>query len=167
MLTCQQVWEEHRFIFEFDKAYNHQLIEKFEASPVLALTEKVAPPETGVYALYWKGEMVYAGKALKTTLKRRLAEHNQRIRCRLNLRIEDIKCRFLLIDGSWLVRAAEDALITHYTPVWNQSGFGRHVPGSGRPGKHPCKWEVDFPFNPEYIRPSMSRSKSKRSPPQR
>ena len=84
MLTCQQVWEEHGFIFEFDKAYNHQLIEKFEASPLLALTEKVAPPETGVYALYWKGEMVYAGKALKTTLKRRLAEHTQRISCRLS-----------------------------------------------------------------------------------
>jgi len=48
MLTmCDQ----HEFFFEFDKAYNHQLIEKFEASPEHQLTENVAPAERGVYAV--------------------------------------------------------------------------------------------------------------------
>ena len=62
MLTmCDQ----HEFFFEFDKAYNHQLIEKFEASPEHQLTENVAPAERDVYAVYYKGQLVYAGKALR------------------------------------------------------------------------------------------------------
>jgi hypothetical protein len=67
--------DKHRFIFEFDKAFTHQLIEKFEASPAHQLSEEVAPPEKGVYALYRGDHIVCAGKALDTTLKRRLAEH--------------------------------------------------------------------------------------------
>jgi hypothetical protein len=35
--------EKHRFFFEFDKAFTHQLIEKFEASPAHRLAEDVAP----------------------------------------------------------------------------------------------------------------------------
>lgn len=69
--------EQHEFFFEFDKAFNHQLIEKFEASPQHELTLEVAPPQKGVYALYRGGELVYAGKALNTTLARRLSEHLQ------------------------------------------------------------------------------------------
>ena len=56
--------DKHEFVFEFDKAYTGQLIEKFEASPLHALTIDVAPPRKGVYALYHKGKMVYAGNAL-------------------------------------------------------------------------------------------------------
>ncbi|HEU4758408.1 MAG TPA: hypothetical protein VFT91_00340, partial [Dehalococcoidia bacterium] len=60
--------DQHAFFFEFDKAFNHQLIEKFEASPEHLLTPDVAPRLKGVYALYRAGELVYAGKALNTTL---------------------------------------------------------------------------------------------------
>jgi len=120
--------EQHKFVFEFDKAYNHQLIEKFEASPAHPLSEEVAPAKIGVYALYWKDRLVYAGKALQTTLRRRLTEHTRKIRSRQRIRLEEMTCRFLDIDGSWFVRAAEDALITHYNPDWNLSGFGRHDP---------------------------------------
>ena len=65
----------HRFVFELDLAIRSQVIQKLEASPKLPLSEDVGPPEKGVYALYRKGRLVYAGKALDTTLKRRLAEH--------------------------------------------------------------------------------------------
>jgi hypothetical protein len=58
------VCDKHRFIFEWDKAYTAQLISKFEESPEHALTEDVAPAEKGVYALYRKGRLVYAGKVL-------------------------------------------------------------------------------------------------------
>ncbi len=44
--------DKHQFFFEFDRAFTHQLIEKFEASPAHPLTEDVAPAEKGVYALY-------------------------------------------------------------------------------------------------------------------
>ena len=62
--------DKHEFFFEFDKAFTHQLIAKLEASPLHPLTEDVAPANKGVYALYRHGKIVYAGKALETTLKR-------------------------------------------------------------------------------------------------
>ena len=137
--------DKHQFIFEFDKAYNVQLIEKFEASPEHPLTEDVAPPEKGVYALYYQGQLMYAGKALNTTLRRRLTEHYRKIVRRQNIEAADVTCRFLTIDGDWFVRAAEDALIQHYSPMWQKSGFGSHVPGRGRPGTRPSPWDVQYP----------------------
>ena len=137
--------EQHDFIFEFDKAYNHQLIEKFEASPDHPLTPDVAPSLKGVYALYHNGELVYAGKALNTTLGRRLGEHYRKAAGRQNMDIAEITCRFLTIDGDWFVRAAEDALIQHYAPAWQNSGFGSHVPGRGRPGIRKSRWDTMYP----------------------
>lgn len=137
--------DRHDFFFEFDKAFTSQLIEKFEASPAHPLSEDVAPPKKGVYALYWKDEIVYAGKALLTTLKRRLGEHARKIAGRRNVRLSQISCRFLIIDSDWFVRAGEHALIETYTPKWNLSGFGSHVPGRGRPGIKVSQWDRDFP----------------------
>lgn len=139
--------DSHQFIFEFDKAYNAQLIDKFEASPEHHLTQDIAPAAKGVYALYRNDDIVYAGKAMQnTTLRRRLNEHLRKIGNRHNIELADISCRFLIIDSDWFVRAAEDALIEHYTPSWNNSGFGRHVPGRGRPGIRPSRWETEFPL---------------------
>lgn len=138
--------DSHHFVFEIDRAIRAQVVEKLEASPKLALSESVAPPLKGVYVLYWKGKLVYAGKALHTTLKRRLAEHARKIGGRDNLLLNEVTCRFLTIDSDWFVRAAEDALITNYKPLWNLSGFGSHVPGKGRPGIRMSKWDKDFPL---------------------
>ncbi len=137
--------DKHHFIFEFDKAYNQQLIQKFEASPEHPLTPDVAPPLKGVYALYHKGELVYAGKALLTTLGRRMVEHYRKITGRQNIDVPDVTCRFLTIDGDWFVRAAEDALIEYYQPLWQKSGFGSHVPGRGRPGIRISEWDRQYP----------------------
>jgi hypothetical protein len=137
--------EQHYFVFEFDKAYNHQLIEKFEASPKHPLALDVAPSVKGVYALYYGGEIVYAGKALTTTLGRRLAEHYRKIAGRGNISASEVTCRYLTIEGNWFVRAAEDALIETYKPLWQSSGFGSHVPGRGRPGTRVSKWDADYP----------------------
>ncbi len=98
--------DQHEFVFEFDKAYNHQLIEKFELSPEHQLTPTLAPPRKGVYSLYHQGMLVYAGKALNTTLARRLAEHYRKIEGRQNIDVATVSCRFLTIDGDWFVRAA-------------------------------------------------------------
>lgn len=139
--------EKHRFYFEFDTAYTDQFIKRFRSSPAHPLTTDVAPPEKGVYALYWKGKLVYAGKALQTTLKRRLGEHAKKISGRKHIRIKDVWCRYLIIESDWFVRAGEHALIVSYKPAWNMSGFGSHVPGRGRPGVRQSKWDVDFPPN--------------------
>jgi len=154
--------DQHKFIFEFDKAYNHQLITKFEASPAHPLSQDVAPSTIGVYALYWKGQLVYAGKALESTLKGRLADHARKIRRHEGIELQDMTCRFLEIDGSWFVRAAEDALIKHYSPAWQRSGFGRHDPGSGRPGIQPCKWDQGFPLRADAIKPRRVRELPKK-----
>jgi hypothetical protein len=88
---------------------------------------------------------VYAGKALLTTLKRRLNEHANKIDSRKNIRLADMSCRFLIIESDWYVRAGEHALITTYKPEWNASGFGSHVPGRGRPGIKKSKWDSMYP----------------------
>ena len=59
-----------------------------------------------------KGKLVYAGKALHTTLKGRLNDHVRKIASRQNINVSDLKCRFLIIDSDWYVRAGEHALIT-------------------------------------------------------
>ena len=137
--------DRHQFFFEFDKAFTVQLIEKFEASPEHPLTEDVGPPEQGVYALYRRGKLVYAGKALQTTLRRRLAEHARKIAGRQNISLRQMSCRFLVVDSDWFVRAGEHALIESYDPKWNLSGFGSHIPGRGRPGIRRSKWDSEFP----------------------
>jgi hypothetical protein len=138
----------HAFIFEIDVAIRTQVIEKLEVSPRLGLSREVAPPLKGVYALYWKDELVYAGKALHVTLKKRLAEHHDKIVGRTGIAINDMTCRFLTIESDWFVRAAEDALITGYKPAWNTSGFGSHAPGRGRPGIRVSSWDQQFPKRP-------------------
>lgn len=137
--------DKHEFHFEFDKAYTAQLVQKFEESPAHDLTLDVASPDKGVYALYWKGDLIYAGKALDTTLRRRLNEHFKKIASRKNIDVKEIQCRFLIIESDWFVRAGEHALITSYKPKWNASGFGSHVPGRGRPGVKTSKWDIEFP----------------------
>lgn len=137
--------DQHHFIFEFDKAYNSQLIEKFEASPQHRLALDVAPPRKGVYALYHKEQLVYAGKALGTPLARRLTEHYQKIAGRQNIDVAEVSCRFLTIDGDWFVRAAEDALIQHYSPLWQGSGVGSKATGRGRPGIRKSRWDTMYP----------------------
>jgi hypothetical protein len=137
--------DRHNFFFEFDKAFTAQLIEKFEASPEHHLTEDVAPPTKGVYALYRRHRLVYAGKALQTTLRRRLCEHARKIASRRKITLAQMTCRFLIIESDWFVRAGEHALIESYNPEWNLSGFGSHVPGRGRPGIRRSRWDTDFP----------------------
>lgn len=142
--------DRHHFEFEIDIAIRSQVISKLEASPEHPLTLEVAPPASGVYALYRKGKLVYAGKAMgATTLKRRLGEHFKKIASRQNIETSEMTCRFLEIESPWFVRAAEDALISCYREKglveWNGSGFGPHVPGSGRPGIRVSKWDRDFP----------------------
>jgi hypothetical protein len=52
----------------------------------------------------------------------------------------------LTFASEWWVWAAEFALIMHYKPEWNASGFGSKVPGKGRPGTdRVSRWNELFP----------------------
>ena len=132
----------HFFDFDLDRGIREQVVEKLEASEFLPLTKNVGPAESGIYALYHKGDLVYIGKASKgttkseRTLRARLNEHVSKLGKRQKLELADLQCRYLTFASEWWVFAAEFALMIHYKPIWNASGIGAKTPGKGRPGTH-------------------------------
>lgn len=143
----------HHFDFDLDEGIRAQVIDKLEASPILPLARGVGPRESGVYALYYRGVLVYVGKASKETtksartLRARLSEHVSKISGRQNITLDEIHCRYLTFSSEWWVFAAEYALIVHYNPAWNYSGFGSKTPGAGRPGTNlVSRWNELFPL---------------------
>ena len=148
-----QAPDPHEFVFELDRAIRDQVIEKLNNSPMLVLERNCSPQKSGIYALYFKKKLVYIGKASKgttkskRTLRSRLNEHVGKLDNRDNLKLSDVGCRFLTIESDWFVWAAEFALINHFQPEWNNSGFGSKVPGVGRPGTHRVsKFNQMFPL---------------------
>jgi len=142
----------HYFGFDLDRGIREQVVEKLEATPRLRLEKGVGPTASGVYALYFKRKLVYIGKASKDTtkskrtLRSRLAEHLKKLSGRKNISPSDVRCRYLTFDSEWWVFAAEFALISHYEPEWNKSGFGSKVPGVGRPGTNRVsRFDEKFP----------------------
>ncbi|HZQ45545.1 MAG TPA: Eco29kI family restriction endonuclease [Verrucomicrobiae bacterium] len=142
----------HHFEFDLDRGIRDQVVKKLESSPLLQLQKGIGPQESGIYALYYKGKLVYIGKASKETtkskrtLRERLNEHCGKISRRQSINLADMKCRYLTLASEWWVFAAEFALATHYQPEWQGSGFGPKTPGIGRPGTHRIsKWDTLFP----------------------
>ena len=142
----------HHFDFDLDRAISAQVVEKLEASPLLPLVSGAGPAESGIYALYFKGALVYIGKASKgttkskRTLRDRLNEHVGKISGRQKIALKQMQCRFLTFNSEWWVFAAEFALMVHYEPEWNTSGFGSKTPGKGRPGTdRVSRWDDRFP----------------------
>ena len=143
----------HHFDFDLDEGIRAQVIDKLESSPLLPLARGVGPRESGVYALYYRGDLVYVGKASKETtksgrtLRARLSEHVGKILGRRNITLDDMHVRYLTFSSEWWVFAAEYALIVHYAPTWNYSGFGSKTPGVGRPGTDlVSRWNELFPL---------------------
>ncbi len=144
--------DSHHFEFDLDRGIRTQVVEKLESSPLLPLAKGVGPALSGIYALYFKDRLVYIGKAAKEmtksgrTLRSRLNEHVGKIAGRRNISLEEMQCRYLTFDSEWWVFAGEFALIAHYEPEWNGSGFGSKTPGAGRPGTHRVSsWNELFP----------------------
>jgi|SRR5208282_6151449 len=142
----------HHFDFDLDRGIRAQVVEKLETSPLLPLEKGTGPQASGIYALYFKGDLVYIGKASKgttkssRTLRARLAEHVGKISGRQNIKLAEMRCRYLTFASEWWVFAAEFALMAHYQPEWNDSGFGSKTPGIGRPGTHRIsRWDERFP----------------------
>jgi hypothetical protein len=142
----------HHFDFDLDRGIRSQVVEKLENSPLLPLTKTAGPQTSGVYVLYFRDKLVYIGKASKgttkskRTLRSRLSEHAAKISERENIRLDEMKCRYLTFASEWWVWASEFALIMHYSPEWNASGFGSKVPGKGRPGTdRVSRWNELFP----------------------
>lgn len=143
----------HYFDFDLDRGIREQVVKKLEASPLLPLAKGVGPALSGIYALYFKDKLVYIGKASKgttkskRTLRSRFSEHVGKIEKRQNITLGEMQCRYLTFSSEWWVFAAEFALITHYDPEWNGSGFGSKTEGVGRPGTNRIsQWNDRFPL---------------------
>lgn len=139
----------------------------------LPLTERFTG--AGVYALFYNGTFapyalirspkadrpIYVGKAVPpgarkgallgkdvrgADLSKRITEHVESIRAASNLRIEDFRCRYLVVTPLWITMA-ERFLIEHYRPLWNVciEGFGIHDPGSGRHQGEISWWDALHP----------------------
>ena len=153
MPTMPEVTDDpHHFDFDLDRGIRTQVVEKLESSPLLPLAKGVGPAHSGIYALYFKDRLVYIGKASKEmtksgrTLRSRLNEHVGKIARRQNISLEEMQCRYLTFNSEWWVFAAEFALMVHYEPEWNGSGFGSKTPGVGRPGTYRVSsWNELFP----------------------
>jgi len=142
----------HHFDFDLDRGIQDQVVERLEQSPSLLLKKGVGPRDSGIYALYYQGDLVYIGKASKgttkskRTLRSRLNEHVSKIDGRQNIDLKDMRCKYLTFDSEWWVFAAEFALMTQFDPPWNTTGFGSKTPGRGRPGTDRVSdWDTRFP----------------------
>src|SRR5580692_10415056 len=98
----------HHFDFDLDLGIRVQVVDVLEASPFLPLEKGVGPQASGIYALYFKGKLVYIGKASrgttksKRTLRGRLAEHAAKISDnRKNISLSQMKCRYLTFSSEW------------------------------------------------------------------
>ncbi|MGH7968087.1 MAG: Eco29kI family restriction endonuclease, partial [Limisphaerales bacterium] len=79
-------------------------------------------------------------------LSKRLSEHADSISVATNIRLDDFRCRWLVVDEVF-IPLAESLLISHFKPLWNivVEGFGNHPPGRGRIGGKKPTWDVLHP----------------------
>jgi hypothetical protein len=127
---------------------------------------------SGVYAIYYVGELpfysrvssskcitpIYVGKAVPSGsrkgsrngafaagkhLYQRLAEHAKSISQAENLRLEEFRCRYLVVEMVWIA-LAERFLISHFQPIWNTvvAGFGNHPVGKARYAGRRPQWDI-------------------------
>lgn len=132
----------------------------------------------GVYAIYYTGDLsyyshvsskdcvspIYVGKAVPSgsrkggkegkvdsgkDLYRRLNEHAKSIKQAENLRLEDFRCRYLVVVQVWIT-LSERFLIRHFHPIWNRvvDGFGNHPVGAGRNAGRRSLWDILHPGRP-------------------
>jgi Eco29kI restriction endonuclease len=79
-------------------------------------------------------------------LWRRLQEHSKSIEQAKNLKLEDFRCRYLVVEDIW-IPLGENLLIEMFNPLWNRllDGFGNHDPGKGRYNQMRSPWDVVHP----------------------
>jgi hypothetical protein len=143
----------------------------FEGTPYFQLNNLPNFSGAGVYALFLKNtegtlyggslpsmHPIYVGKALPSgsrqglkigsasVLKSRLMKHFRSIDQAVNIRNEDVLCRFMILQGrsTDMISAMESYLIRQYGPLWNSyiDGFGINAPGAGRYKQSPSEWDT-------------------------
>jgi len=150
----------------------------FNGTPVHQLPPPENFIGAGVYALYYIGKStlykhlydinrisfdqpIYVGKAVprgwrqarlqqaNNELFSRLCDHEHSITQAQNLKTEDFRCRFMILEDAAadMIGTVEASLIRQYLPIWNCciDGFGNHDPGSGRYDQAKSDWDILHP----------------------
>ncbi|MBV9708951.1 MAG: Eco29kI family restriction endonuclease [Chloroflexi bacterium] len=171
-------YQRHVFKYPNLTAILGEAIEFFSKLPVHSLPPPYQFRDPGVYGLYYIGNFglytsiasstfdkpLYAGKAvpsgkrtgrslagISSTLIGRLQEHAISIQATSNLKIEDFRCRLMILERDEpeedLIEPIESKLIKTYLPLWNVcvAGFGIHTPGKGRFNQQPSEWDTLHP----------------------
>ncbi|MBI3665867.1 MAG: Eco29kI family restriction endonuclease [Acidobacteria bacterium] len=149
-----------RFEIDIISALSSQLVAAFEMLEVGPLKEaqtKALESGQGVYQLYHKGTLVYVGKA--DSLKKRLAEHHEKVSGRKNISVADMGFKCLFVHPNWTALAPEDSLIKYYRKAgtgkcaWNGNGFGPHDPGREREttNKAPDGFDATYPIREDWL----------------
>ncbi len=133
---------------------------------------------SGVYAIYYMGDLpcyshissprckvpIYVGKAIPSGGRKgskargntpgkelfwRLKQHATSIKQTGNLKPDEFKCRYLVVERVW-IELAEKFLVGHFHPVWNTvlDGFGNHNVGEGRTKGARPRWDILHPGRP-------------------
>lgn len=171
----------------------------FNGTPVHVLPPPENFIGAGVYALYYIGKSqlylplyeqnrisfaqpIYVGKAVPKGWRQaraqeashelfaRLNDHFRSITAARNLKAEDFRCRFMILEDAAtdMIGTVEASLIRHYKPVWNSGidGFGNHTPGAGRFQQAKSDWDVIHPGR-EWADKCTGKASSKKEVEQR
>ena len=169
----------HIFRSDKFKSVVEDAIQFFVSTPVHPLPPPFRFIGAGVYGLYYIGDFpdyqplvlqnnleirhpIYIGKAVprgwrtgrigsmeQAALHGRLREHARSISEASNLKLDDFRCRFMILKGveSDLIAPTGAALIRKYSPLWNQTvaGFGLHHVGKERFNQQRTQWDTLHP----------------------
>lgn len=74
----------------------------------------------------------------------RIVEHARSIQAVSNLKIDDFRCRYLVLNDAYIT-LAESVMIRLFRPPWNGMSFGSKVVGKFREGGTPGLWDALHP----------------------
>lgn len=148
--------------FHFLETISKQLVERLDglalsvlddtSIPELKVYQSVNHARQGVYVLHLDGSPVYLGKA--DDVAERLKQHRNKLSGRLNIVMEEIGYKALLLDRSMSTAANEDVLIamfkTTHQGLWNGAGFGPKDPGKNRDATEPSTFDSKYPINSDF-----------------
>ena len=108
----------------FEHAFQvlHKVMDqKLMSASLQALMIDDMPTQSGIYALFLNGILVYVGAAYD--IRHRTREHIRKICQAPGLDISNCQYRYTLCSKGAAL-SCEHYLIQHYNPIWNRSGFG-------------------------------------------
>jgi hypothetical protein len=155
------------YTFDFLETVSNQLVEALESLSVTRLADNVEALAKfqeatgfvqGVYVLYEAGVPRYLGKA--DNVHNRLRQHLRKLSGRLNVILEEIGYKALLLDSSMSTAANEAILIAlfqaRHDDMWNGRGFGPKDPGRERDTTRPSRFDRDHPIDTAFAVPDVN-----------